>query len=322
MLIVFPGLARTSVSFVAQRVVVTVSRTATATQGFLAVLVLSFAGFGFSSEVFAQAAPPVRAVKVVQGDTLEALAARYGVSVQDLMRLNTITRPEELQIGQSLKLPPLKGLAQVRTGDTLAVLAARHRTTVAELQKLNPGLNPDQLKVGAWLKLPATPAGAKATPTATATATAKPAPKPTATATVAAKPTATPKPPVPASPPAAKPPAAPAAPPSPMPPQPGEAVRWRFYGNTLVDWGGWKLHPGGVRVSLVQPTQAEVGPVRSQATAVAVHCSSLRQAWLINGAWGPWAVPESRSVPQQIVLDLCANVSDPTAPAVPPPSAP
>ncbi len=302
-----------------QRVVGIVNRTAAATQGFLAVLVLSFAGFGLSSEAFAQAAPPVRSVKVVQGDTLEALAARYGVSVQDLMRLNAITRPEELQIGQSLKLPPSKGLVQVRTGDTLAVLAARHRTTAAELQKLNPGLKPDQLKVGAWLRLPAAPAGAKPTPTATA----KPAPKPTATvtATVAPKPTATPKPPVPASPPAVKAPA-PTAPPSPVPPQPGEAVRWRFYGNTLVDWGGWKLHPGGVRVSLVQPTPAEVGPIRAQATAVAVHCSSLRQAWLINGAWGPWVVPEGRSVAQQIVLDLCANVSDPTAPAVPPPSAP
>jgi LysM repeat protein len=261
-------------------------------------------------------------VKVVQGDTLEALAARYGVSLQDLMRLNAITRPEELQIGQSLKLPPSKGLVQVRTGDTLAVLAARHRTTVAELQKLNPGMKPDQLKVGVWLKLPAAPAGAKAIPAATATATAKPAPKPTATATVAPKPTATPKPPGPGSSPAVKAPAAPTAPPSPVPPQPGEAVRWRFYGNTLVDWGGWKLHSGGVRVSLVQPTQAEVGPIRAQATAVAVHCSSLRQAWLINGAWGPWVVPEGRSVAQQIVLDLCANVSDPTAPAVSPPAAP
>ena len=280
-----------------------------ATKGFLVALVLSFAGFGPNPDAFAQVAPPVRSVLVAQGDTLEALAARYGVSVQELMRLNKITRPDELQIGQSLKLPASKGLVQVRTGDTLAVLAARHRTTVTELQKANPGVKPDQLKVGTWLKLPPVAPLAKAKPTATSTspASAKPAPKTPA--------------PAPASPPSLKAPA-PTAPPSPPQPQPGEAVRWRFYGNTLVDWGGWKLHPGGVRVSLVQPTQAEVGPVRAQATAVAVHCSSLRQAWLINGAWGPWAVPESRSVPQQIVLDLCANVSDPTAPAVPPPSAP
>ena len=289
-----PGLARNSGSFVVQRVVAIVSQKVVTAKGFLIALALCSAGFGFTPEAFAQTAPPVRSVRVVQGDTLEALAARYGVSVQELMRLNKITRPEELQIGQSLKLPAVKGLVQVRTGDTLAVLAARHRTTVAELQKANPGVKPDQLTVGAWLKLPPAPAAT------TAKAAAKPAPAA--------------KPPAPASPPAVKAP--------PLPPKPAEAVRWRFYGNTLVDWGGWKLHPGGVRVSLVQPTQAEVGPIRAQATAVAVHCSSLRQAWLINGAWEPWAVPEGRSVAQQIVLDLCANVSDPTAPAVPPPSAP
>ncbi len=293
-------------------------------RGFLATLVLSFAGFGVNPGVaFAQSAPPARSVKVVQGDTLEAIAIRYGVGVQELMKLNRITKPEELQIGQSLKLPPSKGLVQVRTGDTLALLAARHSTTVAELQKANPGVKPDQLKVGAWLKLPPATPGAKAKPAATAAAKPTPAAKPTVAPkpTAAPSPTAAAKPPVPASPPAVKGPA-PTAPPSLLPPQPGEAVRWRFYGNTLVDWGGWKLHPGGVRVSLVQPNQAEVGPIRARATAVAVHCGSLRQAWLINGAWDPWTVPESRSVAQQIVLDLCANVSDSTAPAVAPPSAP
>lgn len=294
-----------------------VSRKAVATRGFLAALVLCFAGFGHTPVALAQVAPPVRSVRVAQGDTLEALAARYGVSVQELIRLNKITKPDELQIGQSLKLPPSKGLVQVRTDDTLAVLAARHRTTVAELQKANPGVKADQLKAGAWLKLPPAPAPAKAA------AAAKPAPKPSA----AAKPPA-PAPaakgataPAPGSPPAVKAPT-PTPPPSPLRPQTAEAVRWKFYGNTLVDWGGWKLHPGGVRVSLVQPTQAEVGPIRAQATAVAVHCSSLRQAWLINGAWEPWAVPVGRSVGQQIVLDLCANVSDATGPAVAPPAAP
>jgi len=33
-------------------------------------------------------------------------------------------------------------------------------------------------------------------------------------------------------------------------------------------------------------------------------------------------VPEGRSVAQQIVLELCANVSDPIGPAIPPPAAP
>lgn len=299
-------------------------RQATATGAVLAALFLSFSGLGFSPVAFSQGAPTARSVKVVQGDTLEAIATRYGVSVQELMRLNRITKPEELQIGQQLKLPPSKGLVQVRAGDTLALLAARHGTTVAALQKANPGLKPDQLKVGAWLKLPPASAAAAAKPTAKPSTTAKPAPtaKPAAAAKPTAKPAATASPvQAPTTPPAVTAPA-PTAPPSPLPTKPGEAVRWRFYGNTLVDWGGWKLHPGGVRVTLVQPTQADVGPVRAQATAVAVHCSSLRQAWLVNGAWEPWSVPLGRSLGQQVVLDLCANVTDPTGPTVAPPSAP
>jgi LysM repeat protein len=318
-----------------------VGRQASATGAALAALFLSFTGLSLSPAAFSQAAPPARSVKVVQGDTLEAIAARYGVSVQELMRLNRITKPEELQIGQQLKLPPSKGLVQVRAGDTLALLAERHRTTVAAFQKANPGLKPDQLKAGAWLKLPpasaAKPAAKPTTaakPTAGPSSTAKPATaKPSTPKPAAAKPASTPKPATPSlaatappaqaptTPPAVTPPV-PSAPPAPVPPRQGEPVRWRFYGNTLVDWGGWKLHPGGVRVTLVQPTQADVGPTRAQATAVAVHCSSLRQAWLVNGAWEPWSVPLGRSLGQQIVLDLCANVSDPTAPSTAPPAAP
>ncbi|KEF42117.1 MAG: hypothetical protein ER33_07765 [Cyanobium sp. CACIAM 14] len=257
----------------------------------------------------------MRSVRVVKGDTLEAIAAREGVSVEDLVRLNRITRPEELQIGQQLKLPPAKGVVQVVPGDTMATLAARHGTTVEALRKANPGVNPDQLKVGTLLRLP--PAAAKAiTPAKTsAKSAAKPAAKAPAKTTA---PTS-----APASPPAIPPAATSVSPPpAPLKPTPAEGGRWRYYGNTVVDWAGWKLHPGGVRVTVVQPTQADVGPVRARATAVAVHCASLRQAWLINNVWEPWDVPEARSAGQQIVLDLCANVTDPSGPSVPAPPAP
>jgi LysM repeat protein len=270
---------------------------AAATVGALASLSLSFAGISFSPTAFAQVAPPVRSVRVAKGDTLDAIAARQGVSVEELMRLNKITRPEELQIGQELKLPPSKGLVPVAPGDTMETLATRHRTSAAALRAANPGVKPDQLKVGTWLRLPPIPPKAKPPLKAAAPAPTRPPVLPPSATSVS-------------------------PPPTPLKPNQGQPVRWRYYGNTVVDWAGWKLHPGGVRVTLVQPTQAEVGPIRSQATAVAVHCSSLRQAWLVNGAWEPWGVPEGRSVGQQIVLDLCANVSDPTGPSVPPPSAP
>ena len=39
------------------------------------------------------------------GDTLGAIAARYDLSIEDLMRLNGLTNPNALQIGQVLKIP-------------------------------------------------------------------------------------------------------------------------------------------------------------------------------------------------------------------------
>ena len=98
--------------------------------------------------------------------------------------------------------------------------------------------------------------------------------------------------------------------------------RWRYYGDTVVDWGGWKRLPDGVRYTLVQPAPRDVGPIRAQATAIAVDCSSLRHNWRVNGAWETWSIPAPRSVGQQIVLDLCGNALNEERRAVPSPPAP
>ena len=90
---------------------------------------------------------------------------------------------------------------------------------------------------------------------------------------------------------------------------------WRWYGNTAVDWKGWRLHAGGVRITLVKPNRAELGNIRSLATAVAVQCDTLRQTWRIDGQWEAWKIPSGGTVPARIVLDLCSNTTD--APAVP-----
>ena len=299
----------------------------------------------------AQGQPPIRSVRVKQGDTLEAIAIRHGVSLEALLRLNRNLKPEALQIGQEVKLPPPQNLVAVAAGDTFETLAQRHRTTTAALQQANPGIQPTQLQVGSWLRLPAAaPRPAPATPSpasgrSAAASPAKPAPaRPASPASRAAAATAAP---------AAKAAGATRTPaPSPSPPpdspaatpaqaalllsaaerrdraelqlrqQSGQA-RWRYFDNTVVDWGGWKLHPGGVRVTLVQPAAADVGPIRAGATAVAVQCSTLRQTWRISGQWQPWSTPEPRSVGQRIVLDLCANTLDaPATPIPPPPPAP
>ena len=46
-----------------------------------------------------------RRITVAEGDTLEQLAERHGVSLEALIRLNGIQNPELLQVGQVLLLP-------------------------------------------------------------------------------------------------------------------------------------------------------------------------------------------------------------------------
>ena len=98
-------------------------------------------------------------------------------------------------------------------------------------------------------------------------------------------------------------------------------ARWKWFNSTAVDWSGWKLHPGGVRITLVKPSISDLGLRGSAATAVAVQCESLRQNWRIYGTWQGWDTPVPGSVGQRIVLDLCSNTLDgPAVPVPPPPS--
>ena len=252
-------------------------------------------------------AVPATSVRVMDGDTLEAIAARTGTSVAALQQANPQIRPEALQVGQLLRLPPPRGMVQVAAGDTLEAIAARTGTNVAALQRANPQVRPEALQVGQWLRLPqgmAPPARAAA-PAVVAPA-ASPGPDP------------------------AGDPDAQAA----LLLSPGERrdratltlrersgqLNWRRFGNTLVDWNGWQLHPGGVRITLVQPAVADVGARRSGATAIAVQCSSLRHTWRIDGDWERWSSPGAGSVAQRIVLQLCSNTLDGPAVAIPPPA--
>ena len=98
-------------------------------------------------------------------------------------------------------------------------------------------------------------------------------------------------------------------------------ARWKWFNTTAVDWSGWKLHPGGVRITLVKPSISDLGLRGSAATAVAVQCTSLRQNWRIDGTWQGWDTPAPGTVGQRIVLDLCSNTLDgPAVPLPPPPS--
>lgn len=199
-------------------------------------------------------------------------------------------------------------LGQARTitvveGDTLEQLALRYRVDLQALINLNGIRDPTLLQVGTQLKLPETPAAIDHS-SAPADQMAPPPPDGSTTKAAAA-----------------------------LLLSPAERrdraelelrelsgkARWKWFNSTAVDWAGWRLHPGGVRITLVKPSISDLGLRGSAATAVAVQCTSLRQNWRIDGRWQGWDTPAPGTVGQRIVLDLCSNTLDGPAVPVPPP---
>ncbi len=201
--------------------------------------------------------------------------------------------------------------AQPRTitvveGDTLEQLALRYRVDLQALIDLNGIRDPTLLQVGEVLKLPGQPTSQRR-PSEPAGAMAPPPPEGSRAEAAAALLLS----------PAERRDRAELE----WREQSGQA-RWKWFNNTAVDWSGWKLHPGGVRITLVKPSISDLGLRGSAATAVAVQCTSLRQNWRIDGTWQGWDTPVPGSVGQRIVLDLCSNTLDGPAVPVPVPPAP
>ena len=83
-------------------------------------------------------------VTVQSGETLSDIAARYGVSMNSLMRLNGIRNSDHVEAGQTLRLPGSvsagKGRHNVQSGDTLSGIAAQYRVGERQLMALNLSL--------------------------------------------------------------------------------------------------------------------------------------------------------------------------------------
>lgn len=94
---------------------------------------------------------------VKSGDTLWSISRNYGMTVDELKRLNNLTS-NSLSIGQILKLkesstPPTTGETYtVKSGDTLYGIANRYGLTVDELKSMN-NLTSNTLSIGQVLKV-------------------------------------------------------------------------------------------------------------------------------------------------------------------------
>jgi murein DD-endopeptidase MepM/ murein hydrolase activator NlpD len=99
---------------------------------------------------------------VLPGETLSALADRYGLALRDLAEANGLKAPYPVYAGQVLTLPAQPGRRQgpegrtvtVKAGDTLAGIAARQGLKLGDIVAANPGLRPDLIRPGQKVRLP------------------------------------------------------------------------------------------------------------------------------------------------------------------------
>lgn len=131
-----------------------------------------------SSRPSAPAMRPGESFVVAPGDTLYRLSRRHGVSVAELMQVNSLSNPN-LQPGQRLYLPEGYQVHHVspsvaeapaavpsslqakygstytmQQGDSLYNVSRSHGVTVAELQRVNGITNVRSVRVGTVLKVP------------------------------------------------------------------------------------------------------------------------------------------------------------------------
>ena len=102
--------------------------------------------------------PPGGSVYYVQrGDTLRKIAARFGTTVDAILKLNPqIKNPNIIYVGQAITVSGQSSSQNhtVQRGETLRIIANKYGTTVDALLSLNSGIkNPNLIYVGQVIRV-------------------------------------------------------------------------------------------------------------------------------------------------------------------------
>ena len=117
---------------------------------------------------------------VKAGDSLSAIAAKYGTTYKVLAEYNGIANPNIIRVGQQIKIPGKSAPATqektepttqqptaetvhtVKSGETLSGIARKYGTTYQQLAAYNKISNPNKISVGQKIKIPGTATEEKA----------------------------------------------------------------------------------------------------------------------------------------------------------------
>lgn len=109
---------------------------------------------------------------IAEGDLVGRVAARYGMSLAEIKRLNPDINVDRVAIGQKIRVKG-KPVAESKTkvvqtaqesnseevwhtvadGDLVGRIASKYGTTVRRIQELNPNLNPDRIRIGQRIRV-------------------------------------------------------------------------------------------------------------------------------------------------------------------------
>ena len=109
---------------------------------------------------------------IKEGDLVGRVAARYGMTLAEIKRLNPGLNVDRVSIGQKIRVkgqPKAEEKSQTTTpkpaqegdavwhtvadGDLVGRIAAKYGTTVRRIQELNPDLNPDRIRIGQRIRV-------------------------------------------------------------------------------------------------------------------------------------------------------------------------